>query len=99
VKQSRSAEAGLPKQEYRELECHRAGEELTFGESDSISVEVVEPVHGPQGGLHVSKSSSSQGWTYHDVHVKLPNKLDLLGICLLCETRVIGIGIGCLFID
>jgi hypothetical protein len=34
--------------------CHTRDGRLTFGEGNSVSVEVVEPVHGPQGGLYVS---------------------------------------------
>ena len=34
--------------------------------------------------------------TCHDVHVELPNKLDFLGVGLLCETRVISIAVDLL---
>jgi hypothetical protein len=39
-----------------------------------------------------------KGWTYHDVHVELPNKLDFLGVGLLCETRVVGIAVDLLLL-
>lgn len=47
-------------------------------------------------------SASVKGEVYagtdHDVEVELPDELDLLGIGLLGETRVIGIGVDCLFV-
>jgi len=43
-----------------------------------------------------AKVALDQVRTCHDVHVELPNKLDFLGVGLLCKTRVIGIAVDLL---
>lgn len=77
--------------------------ELTFRQSDGVTIKIIEPVHRPQRGLSPSATESglSTRTTHHDVHVELADKLDLYRIGLLGETRVIGIGVfrDCLLID
>ena len=45
-----------------------------------------------------AKTHQEKGWTYHDVHVELPDELDFLGVSLLCETRVVGIAVDLLLL-